>query len=168
MISRIAIRPATRGDIPALIALAAQAKEAAQWPSQAYEHLFDGDAPPRIALLAENAATEMVGFVVALCAGPEWELENIVVSAGARRRGIGAELLQALLVRAHAGCAQRVCLEVRESNRSARALYQRAGFRQSGRRPGYYLDPVEDAVLYEFCSADPHRPKSGRCGAPSE
>jgi ribosomal-protein-alanine N-acetyltransferase len=36
---------------------------------------------------------------------------------------------------------------VRATNRAAVALYGRAGFREVGRRRGYYRDPVEDAVL---------------------
>jgi ribosomal-protein-alanine N-acetyltransferase len=45
--------------------------------------------------------------------------------------------------------AQLIHLEVRPSNKAARALYQRWGFRESGRRPGYYHSPPEDAILYK-------------------
>jgi len=38
-------------------------------------------------------------------------------------------------------------LEVREANRSAQAFYRFLGFSEEGRRPGYYSNPVEDAVL---------------------
>ena len=38
-------------------------------------------------------------------------------------------------------------LEVRESNLSARRLYERLGFYTDGLRKGYYTDPDEDAVL---------------------
>jgi ribosomal-protein-alanine N-acetyltransferase len=40
-----------------------------------------------------------------------------------------------------------VFLEVRESNAAARALYARFGFREGGRRRGYYRKPVEDALV---------------------
>ena len=39
-------------------------------------------------------------------------------------------------------------LEVRVSNAAARALYERYGFRETGRRTAYYRDPEESAVLY--------------------
>jgi len=39
---------------------------------------------------------------------------------------------------------------VRESNWASRRLYEKHGFRETGRRRGYYRGPVEDAVLYEF------------------
>jgi ribosomal-protein-alanine N-acetyltransferase len=40
-----------------------------------------------------------------------------------------------------------VYLEVRESNRSAQALYLSAGFRPVGQRAGYYRNPREDALV---------------------
>jgi len=40
-----------------------------------------------------------------------------------------------------------VMLEVREGNHSAQGFYRFLGFREEGRRPGYYADPAEDAVL---------------------
>jgi ribosomal-protein-alanine N-acetyltransferase len=42
---------------------------------------------------------------------------------------------------------QELFLEVRASNRAALALYLSLGFSQTGRRPRYYIDPVEDALL---------------------
>ena len=41
----------------------------------------------------------------------------------------------------------RATLEVRRSNESARALYERLGFELSGVRPNYYLNPCEDALI---------------------
>ncbi len=44
--------------------------------------------------------------------------------------------------------AREFTLEVRVSNKAARALYERCGFVSEGRRPGYYSDPKEDAEIY--------------------
>ena len=38
-------------------------------------------------------------------------------------------------------------LEVRSSNAPARALYEKLGFAQVGRRPNYYRNPKEDALI---------------------
>jgi ribosomal-protein-alanine N-acetyltransferase len=38
-------------------------------------------------------------------------------------------------------------LEVRASNRAALGFYGALGFKETGRRPRYYIDPEEDAVL---------------------
>jgi ribosomal protein S18 acetylase RimI-like enzyme len=45
-----------------------------------------------------------------------------------------------------AGC-QIATLEVRPSNLAALKLYERLGFREIGRRKGYYTDTREDALL---------------------
>jgi ribosomal-protein-alanine N-acetyltransferase len=78
----------------------------------------------------------------------EWELENIVVASSVRRMRLGQRLLDALLTAARETNSSSVFLEVRESNASARSFYEKAGFKQTGRRKSYYANPAEDAVVY--------------------
>jgi ribosomal-protein-alanine N-acetyltransferase len=92
-------------------------------------------------------AAEPAGVLVALCAGPDWELENIAVRQSLRRQGLGAALLERLLEEARQGGAERVLLEVRASNGAAIRGYERAGFRLLARRAGYYREPSEDALI---------------------
>jgi [ribosomal protein S18]-alanine N-acetyltransferase len=147
------IRPATPADIPAMLALEQQAHTAAHWREREYQALFTPDAPQRIALIAEAGPGEIRGFAIARCGTGEWEIENIVVSPQHRRRGIGSALVRQVLKTARDAGARPVLLEVRESNTAARQLYGRLGFAETGRRPAYYSDPVEDALLLRF-SAD--------------
>lgn len=112
------------------------------------------EAPPRLILVAVRPGTlpRVCGFLVALHppVGFEedpWELENIAVAASMRRQGVGRKLLKALLEAAAAGQAQRLLLEVRQSNQPALALYYSEGFRLLAARRGYYHDPVEDALV---------------------
>jgi ribosomal-protein-alanine N-acetyltransferase len=49
---------------------------------------------------------------------------------------------------AEAQGAESVFLEVRESNRAARFLYEKWSFVESGRRKQYYQGPQEDAIVY--------------------
>lgn len=81
----------------------------------------------------------------------ELKINNIAVRATARRCGLGRWLLTHLL----AGARSRGCtvarLEVRPSNLAALALYRAHGFREYGRRRGYYQQEGEDAVLMEAC-----------------
>jgi [ribosomal protein S18]-alanine N-acetyltransferase len=90
----------------------------------------------------------MAGFVVAASVGREWEIENVVVAEEARRRGLGGSLMQALMERARRQGAESVFLEVRESNVAAVALYRKWGFKEAGKRKGYYSAPAEDGLLY--------------------
>ncbi len=72
----------------------------------------------------------------------------MVVTTSARRKGIGNQLLTALIAEARETNSDSVFLEVRESNVAARALYEKSGFRSTGRRKSYYSNPLEDAILY--------------------
>lgn len=169
------IRPTTSEDTVILVGIERSSPTSAHWSEEQYRQAVDwvGDGPRRLVLVAETLADErgsagrevntptlspqkpqkqgrcaVVGFLVARHVSEEWELENIVVAPEVRNRGIGRQLLDALMARALENKSRAVFLEVRESNAAARKLYQKAGFREGGRRKGYYSDPLEDAVLY--------------------
>ena len=158
------VRPAEFKDIPRLMAIERQSPGAAHWGEREYHALFgtalaggasnQGSLPKRLCLVvemaSEPAAFPVAGFVVALCLGQEWEIENIVVDSVLRRRGCAKLLLHELLGHASHEGAKRVLLEVRESNEAARALYAQWGFEMIGRRKNYYRDPEEDALLLHF------------------
>lgn len=89
----------------------------------------------------------MTGAVASREAAGEAEILNLAVGADWRRRGIGRQLMETALEGAMVRGVHRVFLEVRESNTGARAFYSQLGFVQDGRRPNYYRDPPEDALL---------------------
>jgi [ribosomal protein S18]-alanine N-acetyltransferase len=141
------IRAATPTDVPAIIELQRRAVTASQWSQQQYEALFENQGARRLSLvLEENSSVQ--AFVTARGIGPEWELENIAVAGPARRRGLGTRLLGEFLKIAGRQGAQLIHLEVRESNRAARVLYEKWAFQESGRRRQYYREPDEDAITY--------------------
>lgn len=146
---KLSIRSAASADLPAMMLLEKHAATAAHWTAQQYEALFRGHSPERRALIIEDESG-LQGFVIARVVDREWEIENIAVAGPARRRGLGTRLLGELLDQARGRGADAVFLEVRESNRAARALYEKWAFLESGRRPGYYKDPEEDALLYRL------------------
>lgn len=145
----LSIRPAATADLPAMMALEKHAVTAAHWSAEHYEALFRASDPARVALIMQEVAS-FQGFVIARVVGEEWEIENIAIAGPARRRGLGARLLGELLDLARAQGATAILLEVRESNHAARALYEKWAFLESGRRPRYYEDPHEDAILYRL------------------
>lgn len=74
------------------------------------------------------------------------ELTNIGLRKAYRNQGFGSLLLKSFLGRCLAAGASFVILEVRNSNSSAIAFYEKFGFVQTGRRRGFYSDPLEDAL----------------------
>lgn len=90
------------------------------------------------------------GFALGRAVAGEAELLTIAVDPVAQGQGIG----RALLLAVHAEAAQRgaavIHLEVAADNGAARGLYAQAGYRASGRRPGYYArsgEPAVDALI---------------------
>jgi ribosomal-protein-alanine N-acetyltransferase len=77
----------------------------------------------------------------------EAHITNIAVHPLERGRGLGDRLLSELERRAAAQGCRRMTLEVRPSNAVAQALYRKHGFEARGRRPGYYSDTHEDAIV---------------------
>jgi len=146
----LTVRPAHPHDISKILHVEQSASSAAHWPQTAYEAMFRPNAPPRIALVAESGTRQLGGFVIARIAAGECELENIAVSPGHLRQGIGSTFLQELLNHARARGIHRILLEVRESNLAARRLYEKCGFACDGERNAYYSSPVEKAILYSL------------------
>jgi [ribosomal protein S18]-alanine N-acetyltransferase len=84
------------------------------------------------------AGTTLVGFILSRVAAGEAEILSVAVAASRRGEGLARRLLDLNLRRLAALGARTVFLEVDEGNEPARRLYRRAGFREVGRRPGYY------------------------------
>ena len=89
----------------------------------------------------------LAGYVGSQTVMGETDMMNIAVAPGFRRQGIARELIQALIRELKERESHSLTLEVRASNAPARGLYESLGFTQAGRRPGYYLNPKEDALI---------------------
>lgn len=91
----------------------------------------------------------LVGYGVLSIAADEAHVLNICIDPLAQSRGLGRQLLRAMVQLAADRGAQRVFLEVRPSNTPALALYHSEGFNEIGRRPRYYpaAQGREDAVV---------------------
>ncbi|MHB9073429.1 MAG: ribosomal protein S18-alanine N-acetyltransferase [Desulfobaccales bacterium] len=77
----------------------------------------------------------------------EMHILNLAVHPAQRRKGIARRLLSEGLAQARTLGAEIAWLEVRPSNTAALALYKSFGFKEVGRRPRYYDDTQEDALL---------------------
>lgn len=89
----------------------------------------------------------VTGYIGAQAVPPEADIMNLAVAPDWRRQGIGATLLCTMSGLLHRQGIETLFLEVRPSNTAAIALYERSGFVQVGRRPKYYVNPPEDALI---------------------
>ncbi len=90
---------------------------------------------------------KLVGYVGSQTVLGETDVMNVAVSPDYRRQGIAEGLILALIAALKARESHCLTLEVRDSNASARALYEKLGFSEIGRRKNYYRNPKEDALI---------------------
>ena len=89
----------------------------------------------------------MLGYVGSQTVMGETDMMNVAVRPDARRQGIAQRLILALVEELKKQGSHCLTLEVRASNQNAISLYQKLGFSQIGRRPNYYRNPKEDALI---------------------
>ncbi len=137
--SPVVIRAASKQDLPTIAQIQSAAAEASQWNP--------GDYLTFECRVAEREGV-VVGFIVVRAVAGECEILNLAVAPGARRQGVGRQLLSDAVQR-HPG---EFFLEVRESNQAARQFYEVLGFRKITKRLQYYANPVESAIVMKLYS----------------
>jgi len=105
------------------------------WNERAFSELLEMPGTTGELALADAGP---VGLILWRVAADEAEILTVCVLPEARRAGVGRFLLEGALAQAEAGGVRRLILEAAEDNEAALALYRRLGFRQEGRRRGYY------------------------------
>ncbi len=100
-------------------------------------------------IVARDASDGVVGYHIFYTSLDEGDVARIAVAPNCRRSGIGNDLLNYIWEYCQEVGIERVLLEVRESNASAIALYQKHGFISLGLRRNYYTKPLEHGVIME-------------------
>jgi ribosomal protein S18 acetylase RimI-like enzyme len=134
------LRRAARSDVRLLLEIESDSFPQPRWMSDDFFH------SPCIVAELDN---RVVGFIVVRetfrgdqNSRAEREILNLAVESRFRRLGVATYLLQNEI---QSGAVY--FLEVRESNAAARALYEKFGFVEFGRREEYYGNPTETAIV---------------------
>jgi ribosomal-protein-alanine N-acetyltransferase len=141
-----AIRACRPEDAGAVTSILQDSAEAADWSPQSYKESLSWTGV--VALVSEREG-KTTGFIIGRQVGGEAEILNLAVTPARRRKGEGGALLGAVFEEFAARRVTRVFLEVRESNEMGIAFYSKHGFAKAGRRPGYYREPDEAAIVME-------------------
>lgn len=141
----VIVRQMVLSDIPSVVAIDKQSFSL-PWPETSYRYELQGNTASR-SFVAEAGEQEVVAMIVSWLILDELHIATIATSPTHRRRGIGSQILIAALKDAQAAGARRAFLEVRAGNEAAQAMYRKFGFVSAGRRPAYYRDNGEDAIL---------------------
>lgn len=139
------IRKMRVDDIPTVVAID-QDSFSLPWPESSYRYEVQSNEAARC-FVAEGAGGEVLAMIVSWFIVDELHIATIATRRDHRRMGIGSELLRQALDDARQMGAARAFLEVRASNVDAQVMYRKFGFVVTGRRPGYYRDNAEDAIL---------------------
>ena len=144
----VVLRMMTVDDVAAVAAI-----DRASFPLPWSENSFRSDLtanPAAHMLVAEQAMAagrRIAGYAGYWLVVDEAHLSTLAVEPDLRRRGLGERILREAMRHAARLGAEMMTLEVRVSNEPARRLYAKLGFRVVGRRPHYYKDNLEDAIL---------------------
>jgi [ribosomal protein S18]-alanine N-acetyltransferase len=138
----VKIRPIENRDVESVLVVQAECPEVAQWRPVDYTRVARGEMAGWVA-----ADPVVIGFLVARQVGVDIEILNLAVREVARRAGVGESLLREALTWGQRFDAQKAFLEVRASNLVALQFYENHGFRATGRRPRYYVAPLDDGLL---------------------
>jgi [ribosomal protein S18]-alanine N-acetyltransferase len=140
-------RLATIADAKTLAVLHAESFGAAKWSA---DQLADSLMLKTTQGLVASDSNAIQGFILYQLAGSEAEILTFCTPIALRRKGIGHLLLSTAIQAVYAKDVRRVFLEVAADNDAALTLYGKAGFKNIGKRTGYYPrtnNPPVDAVM---------------------
>jgi ribosomal-protein-alanine N-acetyltransferase len=117
------------------------------WPKSMLTH--EAHSRNSVFLVAELDGDKpiVIGYAITMLLYDEAHLSNIAVHPDWRKMGVGSSLLSKMLDLLGQAGYSKVTLEVRESNLAAISMYEKLDFVAVGKRPRYYLDNSEDAVI---------------------
>lgn len=115
------------------------------WPERSFR--FEVTGNPAARCWVGEIDGRIVAMLVIWMILDEAHVATIATHPDFRHQGLGRQLLEHALKAAVEEGAVRSFLEVREGNLSAQAMYRQFGFVEDGRRPRYYKDNGEDAIL---------------------
>ncbi len=114
------------------------------WSRDAFENELNNNLGHYLVLEDEDGVVGYAGFWQIF---EEGHITNVAIINDKRGRGYGRKLIGDVISRARDLGIERMTLEVRPSNAVAIALYSSFGFKEVGRRPKYYYDTGEDALI---------------------
>ncbi len=142
---RPTLRPMTEADLPAVLEIERRSYDFPWSPGIFRDCLRAGHC----CRVLEEAEGRLLGYAILAVGAGEGHVLNLCIDPEHRRQGHGSYLLRRIIQSARRLGAGTLYLEVRPSNKAALRLYERLGFREVGRRKGYYpaLEGREDALV---------------------
>jgi ribosomal-protein-alanine N-acetyltransferase len=142
----IVLRQLTLGDLGAI-----ERVERRAYPTPWSRSMFAGELAKQssfcVGAFDSEGRERLAGYLIVSRYVDAWHIMNLAVDEPYRRRGVARLLMDELFATTAGDSLRGYTLEVRISNQRAIELYERAGFRITGVRRGYYTDNREDAYV---------------------
>src|ERR1700690_4486466 len=142
---KVSIRKMRMEDVPVVSKLD-RMSFSLPWPEPAFTYEVRDNSAARC-FVAETEDQQVVGMIVSWVILDELHIATIAVHPDYRRQGIGEQILTKALQDGREAGTRHALLEVRAGNEAAQNLYRKFGFKSVGKRPKYYKDNGEDAIL---------------------
>lgn len=139
------LRPMTADDLDTVLAIERQSYSKPWTREQFKSELTNQVSYQSVLRVRGSAGPEVAGYIVFWIVYGEAHILNLTVKEGFRRRGLATLMMKSALALMEEYLVYHVFLEVRRSNRAARSLYGKLGFKESFERKNYYGD--EDAIV---------------------
>ena len=144
--SNITIRAMTDSDLEEVLAIE---NESFSHPWNRDHFLDELKSVHAFPLVAIDPEESIIGYICPRLLLDEGHILNLAVRRKFRGQRLGQLLVERVLNDCRVGGGSTVSLEVRQSNKTAIALYLQMGFVETGRRRNYYYNS-EDAMLMEY------------------
>ena len=157
---KLSFAPITLNDVEQLMPIE-DACHSHPWNEKTFKSCIDGRYFGHYAYMGINESkpisidvaikTEIIGFYIADVVAGEVTLMDICVVPEQQGKGLGKTILLEFIQQAKSLHASKIWLEVRAKNITAQMLYINQGFKETGRRTGYYPSAkgfgYEDAIV---------------------
>ncbi|WP_228703721.1 ribosomal protein S18-alanine N-acetyltransferase [Kangiella sediminilitoris] len=140
------IRPLTSGDLDQIVAIELEAHEY-PWKKSIHNSCIEVDYPSQVL----EVDGELAAYAVYNYLYDECHLMNITTRPDRQGQGMATKIIHHIYQDAKQQGMKNVLLEVRASNHPAIQFYLKEGFKEIGRRPGYYptKEGREDALVMQ-------------------
>jgi ribosomal-protein-alanine N-acetyltransferase len=146
MMSELEIRLMTKADAPVILPIEAHSFGRFHWSADAFRNEVSNQMAQYVVLVHKSSG-DILGYAGAWFIIDEAHITTVASHPELRGLGLGELLITHLYGEAFKRGMELLTLEVRVSNFVAQNLYYKYGFYLSGRRPRYYQDTGEDALL---------------------
>jgi len=136
-----------RSDLPEILAIERESFSSPWTAGMFMEELENTLAQCLVIRITDKGKSVISAYIIFRLIADEAHLHNLAVKKESKRQGLAQSLMETMKdIAMQVGICART-LEVRETNKEAISLYRKCGFVVKGRRPLYYTDTHEDALI---------------------